>query len=209
MNPDVVDAIERLRERRILSDAQAAPLLRVYRGELVSVEPELRAALYVGVLLLVTGVGLFLKENHERIGPAAIAVILGAAALACLVYAWRRLPAFSWQNAPSPHVAADYVLLLGVLLAAADLAWIETQFRLLGPNWAYHLLVVALLYLAAAYRFDSRAVLSLALSTFASRRRSMRPGPRAGSPSARQTESLRCCCRRSSPIYAAKLPASM
>lgn len=167
MNPDVVDAIERLRERRILSDAQAAPLLRVYRGELVSVEPELRAALYAGVLLLVTGVGLFLKENHERIGPAAIAVILGAAALACLFYAWRRLPAFSWQNVPSPHVAADYVLLLGVLLAAADLAWIETQFRLLGPNWAYHLLVVALLYLAAAYRFDSRAVLSLALSTFA------------------------------------------
>jgi hypothetical protein len=82
-------------------------------------------------------------------------------------FASRRLPPFSWTNAPSPHVAADYVLLLGVLLAAADLAWIESQFRLLGPNWAYHLLVVALLYLAAAYRFDSRAVLSLALSTFA------------------------------------------
>ena len=153
MNPDVVDAIERLRERRILSEAQAAPLSRVYRGELVSVEPELRAALYSGVLLLVTGVGLFLKENHERIGPAAIAVILGAAALGCLFYAWRRLPAFSWQSAPSPHVAADYVLLLGVLLAAADLAWIESQFRLLGPYWAYHLLVVSILYLAAAYRF--------------------------------------------------------
>jgi len=138
LNPDVVDAIERLRERRILSDAQAAPLSRVYRGELVSVEPELRVALYAGVLLLVTGVGLFLKENHERIGPAAIAVILGAAALACLFYAWRRLPPFSWQNVPSPHVGADYVLLLGVLLAAADLAWIESQFRLLGPNWAFH-----------------------------------------------------------------------
>lgn len=167
MNPDVVDAIERLRERKILSEAQAAPLSRVYRGELVSVEPELRAALYAGVLLLVTGVGLFLKENHERIGPAAISFILGAAALACLFYAWRRLPGFSWQSAPSPHVAADYVLLLGVLLAAADLAWIESQFRLLGPNWAYHLLVVALLYLAVAYRFDSRAVLSLALTSFA------------------------------------------
>lgn len=167
MNPDVVDAIERLRETQVLSEAQAAPLSRVYRGELVSVEPELRATLYVGVLLLVSGVGLFLKENHDRIGPAAIAVILGAAALGCLFYAWRRLPAFSWQSAPSPHVAADYVLLLGVLLAAADLAWIESQFRLLGPNWPYHLLVVSLLYFAAAYRFDSRAVLSLALTAFA------------------------------------------
>ena len=167
MNPDVVDAIERLRERRVLSDAQAAPLLRVYRGELVSVEPELRATLYVGVLLLVSGVGLFLKENHERIGPAAIAVLLGIAALGCLFYAWRRLPAFSWQSAPSPHIAADYVLLLGVLVAAADLAWVESQFRVLGPSWPYHLLLVSLVYFAAAYRFDSRAVLSLALTAFA------------------------------------------
>ena len=41
-------------------------------------------------------------------------------------------------------LGADYVLLLGVLLVGADLAYIETQLRLLGPEWAYHLLVVAL-----------------------------------------------------------------
>ena len=167
MNPDVVDAIERLHERRVLSDAQAVPLLRAYRGELVSIELELRALLYAGVLLLTGGVGLFLKQNHERIGPTTIAILLGAAALGCIAYAWRRLPPFSWKSAPSVNVAADYVLLLGVLLAAADLAWIETRFRVLGPNWAYHLLVVSLLYFAAAYRFDSRAVLSLALTAFA------------------------------------------
>lgn len=167
MNPDVADAIGRLRESRVLSDEQATPLSRAARREVVSVELELRVLLYAGVLLVTTGVGLFLKENHERLGPAAIAAVIGAAAAASLVFTWRRLPPFSWQSTVSPHLAADYVLLLGVLLVAADLAYVETQFQVLGANWAYHLLLVALIALAAAYRFDSRAVLSLALTSFA------------------------------------------
>lgn len=167
MNPDVVDGIGRLRAKGVLTEEQAAPLLRAARGELVSVELELRALLYAGVLLVVGGVGLFFKENHERIGPAAIATLLTASALACLLYAWRRLPPFSWQSTASPHLAADYVLLLGVLLFAADLAYLETRFDLLGADWPYHLLLMSVLYLAAAYRFDSRAVLSLALTSFA------------------------------------------
>jgi hypothetical protein len=167
MNPDVVEAIGRLRQERVLTAEQAAPLARAARGELVSVELELRVLLYAGVLLVTSAVGLFLKENHDRIGPAAIAAALGVGAAGCLVFAWRRLPPFSWQSTVSPHLAADYVLLLGVLLGAADLAYAETQFRVLGPHWPYHLLVVAILATAAAYRFDSRAVLSLGLTSFA------------------------------------------
>ena len=167
MNPDVVAAIGRLRETGVLADPEAAPLLRVARRELVSVHAELQTALYIGVLLATSGVGLFLKENHERLGPAVIASLLGGAALLCLAYVARRAPPFSWQSQASPHVAVDYVLLLGVLLLGADLAYVEAQFRLLGPLWPEHLLLVSLVYLVAAYRFDSRVVLGLALSSFA------------------------------------------
>jgi hypothetical protein len=167
VNPDVVAALKGLREKGILSEAQAAPLLREARGQLVSIHWELRALLYCGVLALTTGVGLFLKENHERLGPAALASLIGLAAVACFVYVFRRSPPFSWRSTPTQHIAADYVLLLGVLLIASDLAYIETQFRWLGPRWPQHLFIVSLLYLFAAYRFDSRAVLSLALTSFA------------------------------------------
>jgi hypothetical protein len=167
VNPNLVEALESLRAKNVLSQAQAGPLLREARGERVSARPELKTLLYAGVLLTVSAAGLFLKENRERLGPALIASLVGAAAAACLVYAFRRSPAFTWGRAASPHVGADYLLLLGVLLGAADLAYLETQFALLGPNWPYHLLVVSLLSLAAAYRFDSRAVLSFALASFA------------------------------------------
>jgi hypothetical protein len=167
MSPETAAAIARLREQRVLTDAQAEDFGRVARGELLSVRAELRLLLYGGVLLLTSGVGIFLKENHDRIGPVAISVAIGAAALACLWYAARRTPPFTWGAAPSTHVAADYVLLLAMLLLGADLAYAESQFRLLGPNWSWHLLIVSIVYLVAAYRFDSRAVLGLALTSFA------------------------------------------
>jgi len=167
MNPDVVEAIARLRREGILAEAQARPLERAARGELVSVEAELKALLYAGVVLVTAGVGLFLKENHERLGPVAIATLIAAAAAACLVYTWRRLASFTWGAAGAAHLGADYVLLLGVLLIGADLGYLEIQLHLLGADWPYHLLLLSAIAFFLAYRFDSRSVLSLALTSFA------------------------------------------
>ena len=167
MNPEVADAIGVLTEKRILSPDQSATLLPVARRELVSVRVELRALLYVGVLLAVSGVGLFLKGNQDRIGPVAIASLLAVAAAACFLFVFRRSAPFSWGASRDSHVALDYLLLLAVLLAGSDLAYVESRFRFLGPNWAYHLLVLSAIAFAAAYRFDSRVVLSLGLSSFA------------------------------------------
>ena len=137
------------------------------RGELVPIRAELKTLLYAGVLVAVAGVGKFVKDYHDRLGPVVIASALGLAALVCLFYAFRRSPAFSWGATVSPHLAADYVLVLGALLVGTDLAYIERQFRVLGDRWPYHFLVVAAIYFLLAYRFDSRAVLSLAVSAFA------------------------------------------
>jgi len=166
-SPEAAAAVETLRVAGVLGEDQAVRLGRVSRRELVSVRPEIRAALYVGVLLLVSGVGLFFRANYSRLGPFTIAGLVGLAAGACLAWTWRRSAAFSWGEAESPHAAFDYVLLLGALLAAADLAYVESQTGLLGPAWPWHLLVVAVFYAALAFRFDSRMLLSLALASFA------------------------------------------
>ncbi len=166
-SPEVAEAVAALQAAGVLTAGECGRPGRVARGELVSVRSEIRAALYVGVLLVVSGAGLFLRDNVDRIGPSAIAGAVGLAAGACLAWAWRRSAPPSWGESASTHAAFDYVLLLGALLAAADLAWVETQTKLLGPGWPLHLLVVALFYGALAYRFDSRMLLSLALASFA------------------------------------------
>lgn len=167
MNPDVVGAIARLRADGVLSAEQAALFDRVARRRLVSIRFEIKALLYVGVLLITSGVGLLLAEHHRDIGPLAIAGAIGVAAAACVFWVVRQAAPFSWGEVASPSAAFDYVLLLGLLLLASDLAYIEAEFTVLGPHWAHHLLIVAVVYLVAAYRWDSRTILGLGLTTLA------------------------------------------
>ena len=167
MQPEVAAAIPELVERGLLPPDQAPRLLRAARGELVSVREELRLVLYAAVLLITGGAGLLVRQNLDRLGPVAVAALLGLAAAACLLWAWRTSPPFAWGDVASPNLAFDYVLLLGVLLAAADLAYVEWKFTPLGEEWPWHLLIVSLGGALSAFRFDSRVVFSLALSSFA------------------------------------------
>jgi hypothetical protein len=167
VNPDVVRAIASLKAGDVLSAEQAAFFARVARRGLVSVRFEIRTLLYVGVLLLTSGVGVLVALHQEEIGPLAIAGGIALTAAGSLIWVARRAAPFSWGEVPSPSVAFDYVLLLGLLLVAADLAYVEVQFTVLGPRWAYHLLIVGVVYLLAAYRWDSRTALGLALATLA------------------------------------------
>src|SRR5579864_895080 len=167
MSPDVVLAIPALVESGALPPAAAPRLLRIARGQLVSVHAELRALLYAGVLLLMGGVGLLVRQNLDRIGPLAIATVLGLAAAAALAWVARVAPPFSWQEVASPNLAFDYILLLGLLLVAADLAYCEVQLGLAESQRAWHVLLVAALAGLAAFRFDSRVAFSLSLTTFA------------------------------------------
>lgn len=106
-------------------------------------------------MLLAAAAGLVLKNNLDRIGPLALAALVGAAALACYVFAWIRRDGAS--------VIDDYVLLLAALLVSADIAFIETQFRLFGAQWYRQFLVAGALHAAAAYLFRSRTLLSLSI----------------------------------------------
>src|SRR5258708_13349243 len=108
MNPGVAQAIPALRDRGLLPAEEAPRLLRVARGELLSVRAELRALLYAGVLLLTGGVGLLVEQNLERIGPVAIAAALGLGAAAALAWVFRVAPPFSWQEVAPPDLAFTY-----------------------------------------------------------------------------------------------------
>jgi hypothetical protein len=167
VNPDVAAAVERLRADGVLAPDPATLFGAVARGERLSLRAELQVLLYGGVLLITAGVGELVRQNLDRLGPVAITAALTVAALACLLWVARVAPPFSRGQAPSDRFGFDYVLLLGMLLVSADLAYVETQFTPLGSSWPLHLLVVAGLAALLAFRYDSRTLFSLALASFA------------------------------------------
>jgi len=135
-----------------------ARLIAEERREIFSLFAELRSASYLAVALITTGVGMIIKENAERIGPMTIIAALLLAAGGCYWFALRK---------KDRTIVGDYVLLLGALLVSAAVGYAESQFHLLGENWSRHLLLLALLHGATAYFFDSRLVLSAALTSLA------------------------------------------
>ena len=145
-----------------IDDAVAARALARDRGRMFSLHGELRVTLYAGVLLIMSGVGIVLARNLERIGPLGIALGIALVAAACAVPAMRALRADR-----APTVAAEYLLLLAVLLGSADLAYAERQFTLLGPLWTWHLLLLAVVHGAIAYAFASPLVLAASLAALA------------------------------------------
>jgi len=167
VSAEVDAAVVRLRREGLLSAEQAALFARVARRELVSVGAELRVLLYGGVLVAMAGVGLLVEQQFQRLGPLAVAGGLALAAAACLIWVQRRAPPFSWGEVATPHFAFPYLLLLGVLLVGADLAYVEAKFTPLGHAWPWHLFAMSLLAASLAVRHDSALVFSLALSTFA------------------------------------------
>jgi hypothetical protein len=142
-----------------IDDATASRALALDRREVFSLHHELRATLYVGVLLIMAGVGIILARNLERIGPLTVVLAIALAAAACAV------PAMRAKAAGRPlTVAGDYLLLLAALLVSADLAYAERQFTLLGPLWSWHLLLLAVVHAAIAYAFASPLVLAASLT---------------------------------------------
>src|SRR5512140_3243785 len=150
--------LSRLRDGGAIRPEAADLLIALERRERFSVYWELRLASYVAVLMIATGVGIFVKNHYEDIGPLAIMAVIGVAAAGCYAFSYRRLRRGSPESA-----AADYVLLLAALLLSADVGFAESQYHFLGSAWPRHLLLLAAVHAATAYIFRSRIVLSVAI----------------------------------------------
>ena len=149
--------------RAQLGDARTDALIARERREVFSLHPELRILAWAGAMLLATAAGILLKNNLDRIGPVALASIIGVAAFACYAFAARPRDRATAQPAKA-HPVTDYILLLGALLVSADVGYLESQFHLLDRH---SLLLLAVVHAAGAYAYGSRLVLSLSIAALA------------------------------------------
>jgi hypothetical protein len=163
----ILTRLDGWKEQGVISREQHATLSGLSRGEPFSVFLELNVLLYAGILAFVAGLGWTVSTWSEQLGDVVVLTILTAMFAASLWYCFSRAPAWSAEEVPSPTLVFDYVLYLGALIWAVELAYFEKQIHLLSGQWDDYLLATAGLFFFLAYRFDNRFVLSLALSSLA------------------------------------------
>ena len=78
--------LDKLHLESTLNDEEYHQLNHHYNSKLFSVHWELKIILYLGVMLLSTGVGILIYLNIDTIGHTAIVTIIGLASAACFIY---------------------------------------------------------------------------------------------------------------------------
>ncbi|HSM76613.1 MAG TPA: hypothetical protein VLT57_03270 [Bryobacteraceae bacterium] len=163
----IFNRLEQWKEQGIVSPRQCDLLTGLARGEPFSLFLELNVLLYAGVLAFAGGLGWTISTWSQQLGDVLVLTTLSAIVAFCFWYCFSRAPAWSPAAAPSPSLVFDYILYLGTLTWALDLAYIENRLHMLSGQWDGYLLATAVLFFVLAYRFDNRLVLSFALSSLA------------------------------------------
>ena len=104
------------------------------RKDRFSVALELNALLYLGVLAIAAGLLWTVQTHFIALGDTAIVAALTVIVALCFGYCFARARPYSPGEVESPTAIFDYVLYLGCLVFAIELAYLETRFTLLGER---------------------------------------------------------------------------
>jgi len=130
----------------------------------LSLHWELRTILYLGLLLLSSGVGILIYLNIETIGHQAILAMIAVTCIGCFYYAWKKRSPYSNETVKHPSPFFDYIVLLGCLLFGIFIAYLQVQYTAFGFHYGLATLLPTVLFFACAYLFDHKGVLSLGIT---------------------------------------------
>jgi hypothetical protein len=162
------DILNDLFKKGFVTEDQHKKLNVITSGELVSVFYELRSLLYLGVMLLTTGMGILIYENIGDLGHIISIIALCILTIVCFGYAFKYAAPYTKAQVKSPTPYFDYILLMGCLLFISVQGYLQFQYGILTHALEYSTLITAAFFFFVAYRFDHLGVLSLAVTALAS-----------------------------------------
>jgi len=135
--------------------------------QLVSVHWELKTLLYLGVLLLSTGLGIVVYKNIDSIGHQAILAFIAIISAGCFYYCVKTKTPFLREKAVTPNAFFDYSLLMGCLTFITFIGYLQFQYQVFGYRYGLASFIPMLVLFFSAYYFDHLGILSLAITTLA------------------------------------------
>lgn len=158
------DILNELTNSGIVPPDQRDKLTEFEQKRLFSLHWELRSVLYIGILLLSSGLGLLVYDNFDQIGHGALLTAMAVGCGVCFFFAWRYRPDWTFDQTKSRSTFGDYALLLACLLFLTLEGYAQYAYTVFGTRYGLVTLLPAVLFLPLAYRFDHRGVLGMALT---------------------------------------------
>ena len=93
-----VSLFEKLLQSGLITENEFEKIKSAEAQKKVSVHWDLRTLLYLGILLLVTGLGIVVYKNIDTIGHDAIITFILVCCAACFFYCFKKAKGFSLQK---------------------------------------------------------------------------------------------------------------
>lgn len=162
-----ITIFEKLFEKGLISEDSLTRVKKAESTRILSIHWELRTILYLGVLLLTSGLGILVYKNIDTIGHQVILAFIALLAGSCFYYCERKKPPFSLSKVASLNSYFDYILLLGCLTTLTFIAYLQAQYNVFGDRFGLATFIPMLILFFCAYYFDHLGVLSLAITNLA------------------------------------------
>lgn len=163
-----IDVLNELVNQRIIPPDQQTEIAEFEQAKPFSLHWELRSVLYIGILLLSSGLGLLVYDNFDQIGHGALLTAMAVGCGACFLFAWRYRPDWTFDQTKSRSTFGDYALLLACLLFLTLEGYAQYAYNVFGERYGLVTLLPAALFLPLGYRFDHRGVLGMGLTALIS-----------------------------------------
>lgn len=161
------DLYKKLFEEGTISSESFEKIAQKQANPLFSVHWELKTILYLGVMLLSSGLGILIYKNIDTIGHQVILMIIAAISGGCFYYCFKQKKPFSKDLVKSPGSLFDYILLLGCLSFLSFIGYIQAQYGIFGQSYQLATLIPMLVLFYIAYDYDHLGILSLAITNLA------------------------------------------
>ena len=133
----------------------------------LSVHWELKTLLYLGVLLLSSGLGILVYKNINTIGHQVILLFLALVSAGSFYYCEKNKEPFSRNKVRASNGWFDYVLLLACCTFISFVAYLQYQYQVFGTRYGLATFFPTVVLFFSAYYFDHLGVLTMAITSFA------------------------------------------
>src|ERR1700759_1276870 len=126
---------EKLRNEGLISEESFLKIQSASSKKSLSVHWELRTILYLGVLMLTSGLGILVYKNIDTIGHEAVLIFIALLSLSGFFYCFKKKYPFSIHKVEPPDSFFDYALLLACLCFIIFIGYWQYQYNIFGDRF--------------------------------------------------------------------------
>ena len=158
---------EDLHTEGLIGDDTIGSIRKKHSLALFSIHWELKILLYLGVMMLSTGLGILIYKNIDTISHQGLLAGIGLLSIICFIWCYRNKERFSPEKVESTNSLFDYILLLGTLSFLSFVGYLQFQYEVFGTLYGMATFFPMLVLFITAYYFDHLGILTMAIANLA------------------------------------------